>query len=70
MVKFSEIEYKRPDIEALKKAVEEATAKVLNAESYQEVRDAYYALQEREQADETMYTLAHVRNTISFMMVR
>ena len=64
-VKFSEIEYKRPDMEALKKALEEATAKVLNAKSYEEVRDAYYALQEREQADETMSTLAYVRNTIN-----
>ncbi|MCR5342122.1 MAG: M3 family oligoendopeptidase [Butyrivibrio sp.] len=65
MVKFSEIEYKRPDMEALKKALEDATAKIRDARSYQEVRDAYYLLQEYEQEVESMFTLAYVRNTIN-----
>ena len=64
-VKFSEIEYKRPDMEALKKAIEDATATILDAKSYQEVRDAYYSLQEYEQEVESMFTLAYVRNTIN-----
>ncbi len=65
MVKFSEIEYKRPHIEELKRVVEDATVKIRDAKSYQEVRDAYYALQERERMDDTMYTVAHIRNTIN-----
>ncbi len=65
MEKFSKLEYHRPDVEGLKKAIEEATAKIQNAKSYQDVRDAYYALQEREKVEESMYTLAHVRNTIN-----
>ncbi len=65
MEKFSKLEYHRPDVEGLKKAIEEATAKIQNAKSYQDVRDAYYTLQEREKVEESMYTLAHVRNTIN-----
>jgi M3 family oligoendopeptidase len=65
MEKFSKLEYHRPDVEGLKKAIEEATAKIQNAKSYQDVRDAYYALQEREKVEESMYTLAHIRNTIN-----
>ena len=65
MEKFSKLEYHRPDVEGLKKAIEEATEKIQNAKSYQDVRDAYYALQEREKVEESMYTLAHVRNTIN-----
>ncbi len=65
MVKFSEIEYQRPDVEALKKAIEDTTAKIRDAKSYQEVKDAYYSLQERDRIDESMFTLAYVRNTIN-----
>ena len=36
MVKFSEIEYQRPDVEALKKAIEDTTAKIRDAKSYQQ----------------------------------
>ena len=65
MVKFSEIEYQRPDMEGFKNAMEDAAAKIRDAESYQVVRDVYYAVQERQQAVETMFTLAYVRNTIN-----
>ena len=64
MIRFSEIEYQRPDIEALKTLVSEATQKVAEAKSVEEIRDAYFAVQETENAVDTMYTIAHIRNTI------
>lgn len=64
MIKFSEIKYQRPDIEALKACVVEATAKASEAASFEEIRDAYLELQEKEKAVDTMYTLASIRNTI------
>ena len=63
MIKFSEIRYERPDMDALKAAVEENTRKVREAKSFAEVREAYFAVQEKEEAADTMYVVAHVRNT-------
>ena len=64
MIRFSEMPYERPDMEALKAAVVESTRKVHEAKSSAEIREVYFALQEKEQAADTMYSLAHVRNTI------
>ena len=64
MIRFSEIRYERPDMDALKAAVEEATRKVRAAKSFAEVREAYFAVQEKEEAADSMYTVAHIRNTI------
>ena len=65
MIRFSEIEYRRPDMEALEAAVTEAARKVREAKSYREVRDAYFALQEKEMQADTMYTVCHIRNTVN-----
>ncbi|MBE5845417.1 MAG: M3 family oligoendopeptidase [Butyrivibrio sp.] len=65
MTKFSEIQYQRPDIEGLKTLISELTQKVKEAQSFEEVRDAYYTLQDREKETDTMYTVAYVRNTIN-----
>ena len=64
MIRFSEIAYQRPDMEALKTAVTEATRKVKAAGSYAEVREAYFAVQGKEQEADTMWTVCHVRNTV------
>ena len=64
MIRFSEMEYRRPDMEALKALVEEATRKVKEAGSSEEVKKAYFTLQEKELDADTMFTLAHIRNTI------
>ena len=64
MIRFSEIAYQRPDMEALKAAVAEATRKVKAAESYAEVREAYFAVQEKELEADTMWTVCYVRNTV------
>ena len=64
MERFSEIRYQRPDMEALKAAVEEAARKVREAKSAAEVREIYFAVQEQEKEADTMFTVCHVRNTI------
>ena len=64
MIRFSEIVYQRPDMNALKGAVEEAVRKVREAKSCAEVREAYFAVQEKEREADTMYTVCHIRNTI------
>ena len=63
-IRFSEIEYRRPDFEALKTFITESARKVREAGSFAEVRDAYYALQEMENEADSMYTVAHIRNTV------
>ena len=65
MEKFSDIAYQRPDIEALKKTIEEATGKVLNANAYSEVRDAYFTVQKQVEHVDTMFTVCYIRNTIN-----
>lgn len=65
MIRFNEIEYKRPDFEALKDLIIEAAGKVREAKSVAEVRDAYFKVQESENAADSMYTVAHIRNTIN-----
>ena len=64
MLKFSEMPYKRPDIEALKKAMAEATEKVKSAKSYEEVKDAYFDIQKQASTVYTLYSIASVRNTM------
>ncbi|MBO4653730.1 MAG: M3 family oligoendopeptidase [Lachnospiraceae bacterium] len=65
MIRFSEIQYQRPDVEALKALISEATQKVREAGNPGEIRDAYYAVQEMENTVDSMYTVAHIRNTIN-----
>ena len=65
MTKFSEIQYQRPDIEGLKTLISELTQKVKEAKNLEEVRDAYYTLQNKEKETDTMFTVAYVRNTIN-----
>lgn len=64
MIRFSEMPYRRPDAETLKAAREEAIRKVQEARSYAEVKEAYFALQEKELEAETLFCIAYVRNTI------
>jgi M3 family oligoendopeptidase len=64
MIRFREIRYQRPDMEALRETIEKAAVKVREAKSCAEIRDAYLAVQEEEKAADTMYTVCHIRNTI------
>ncbi len=64
MIDFRQMPYKRPDMEAMKRCIEETTAVMQNAKTYQEARAAFFALQEQEQQAATMMSLCSVRNTI------
>jgi len=64
VVKFSEMPYERPDVEGLKAALEQAAKQVREAKTYQEVRKAFFDVQERQNTAFTLYSIAHVRNTI------
>ena len=64
MSRFSEMPYERPDIEGLKKALEQATKQVAEAKNYSVFRDAYFEIQEKEKEVSTLYSIAHVRNTM------
>ena len=65
MVRFSEMRYERPDMEDLKAALANAAERVEKAEDYRDVRDTCFAVQDKRNAAETLYTIAHVRNTMN-----
>ena len=45
MVRFQDMPYVRPDMEALKAAYQETIEKLKSAASYEEARSAFFALQ-------------------------
>ena len=64
MVRFSEMPYERPDVEGLKAELERAAKRAAEAKDYQEVRSAFFDVQERQKTVDTLYTIAHVRSTM------
>ena len=64
MLKFKDMPYARPDVEELKKANKKAIEKLKNAASYEEAKQAYFDLQEKETQAGTMMSICSVRNTI------
>lgn len=64
MIQFGEMPYERPDVENLKETLLQAANQVENAKSYQEVRRVYFEVQEKEKEAFTLYSIAHVRNTM------
>lgn len=63
-MKFSEMPYARPDLEALRALAAETVAKLDGAKTAQEQLDAYAAWEKASNTTETMATLAYVRHTI------
>ena len=63
-MKFSEMPYARPDLEALRALAAETVAKLDGAKTAQEQLDAYAAWAKAINTVETMSTLAYVRHTI------
>ena len=57
--------YKRPDIEGLKRTMTKATEKVIHAQSYAKVREAFFDVQDKYDEGETLYTIASIRNTMN-----
>ena len=64
MVKFSEMKYERPDIEAAKQTLIELTRRLKEAASYEEARAVFMESAEGSKHLQTMATLVSVRNSI------
>ena len=64
ILEFQKMPYERPDMEKLTDALERAINGLRNADSYQEARNAFFALQEQESQAGTMFSICSVRNTI------
>ena len=65
MVRFSDMPYERPDMEALKTSLEAAARRVTEASCFAEVRDAYFEVQELRKEVFTRFSIASVRNTMN-----
>ena len=64
-MKFSQIEYRRVDMEALKEKLAELTAQLKNAENFEAAEQAYLAVEELEgMTIRTMRTVAQIRRDI------
>ena len=64
-MKFTEMPYQRPDVAALKAAMEDAAAKIANASGAQEQIDAFEAYTAESVQWNTLQSLAYVRNTVN-----
>ena len=64
-MKFTEMPYQRPDVAALKAAMEDAAAKIANASGVQEQIDAFEAYTAESVQWNTLQSLAYVRNTVN-----
>lgn len=64
METFSKIEYKRPDMGAMKKKLKTLLNKLKKAKSYDEARAAYLASEKESGHLETSYVVASIRNTL------
>ncbi len=62
---FDTIEYHRPDVAAVEEEVKKLTEELRNATSYEQVRDIILRSDAVTEDMETMYTVAHVRNTLN-----
>ena len=64
MVKFSEMPYKRPDLEAMKSQLSELVSRLKAAKSYPEAKAVFLEMQEVDGHIDTQATLASVRHSI------
>ncbi len=63
-MKFSEMPYKRPDPEQIKRSFRDYTEQLKNAKSYEEAKAVFLAYEEWYKIDSTTSTLAYVRQSI------
>ena len=62
---FDKIEYVRPDIDKAEELCKEYTAKLRAAKSYEEVKQIILDYDKSGEEMETMFTVAHIRNTLN-----
>ena len=65
MEKFKDLEYKRPDLNALKKDVAAMLRQFKKAQTFEEADEAFLKMQRVMEAVSTQYTIAYVRNTMN-----
>ena len=63
-MKFSEMSYKRPDLDAVKAQLKDLVAGLANAQDYAQAKAVFLKKEEAESHIGTLSTLAHVRHTI------
>ena len=63
-MKFSEMPYERPDLDAVKKQYSALTEQLKAAESYAAAKETFLAKQELDKQIQTLSTLSHVRHSI------
>ncbi|MBQ4383780.1 MAG: M3 family oligoendopeptidase [Firmicutes bacterium] len=64
MIRFQEMPYIRPDMEAMKPLYVRTIDALKNASTYEEARKAFFDLQEQDEQASTMMSICSVRNTI------
>ena len=64
MVKFSEMKYQRPDLDALKQEMGQLVEQLKAADSYQAAREVFLRKEELGRHIQTMSTLANIRHSI------
>ncbi|MBP3759194.1 MAG: M3 family oligoendopeptidase, partial [Firmicutes bacterium] len=64
MWKFSELEYKRPDMDVLVEKLKKATEMVKNASSGEEVYDILMKTEEESKELSTLFTIVSIRHTL------
>ena len=65
MDKFKDLEYKRPDLAALKKDVAAMLKQFKKAQTFEEADETFLKMQRVMEAVSTQYTIAYVRNTMN-----
>ena len=64
MIKFSQMKYERPDLEALKNRYSDFTKRLKEAGSYEEARAVFLEKEELDKHTDTQSTLASIRHSI------
>ena len=64
MIKFSEMKYERPDVEAAKQKLAELTERLKNAESYEQAKAIFLEMEAENRHYGTMVTLCSIRHSI------
>ena len=65
MEKFSEIQYVRPDFEAIEKSLDACTQKMTEAETYAQARQTFLDFEKILEDAYTMMTLVHIRHDVN-----
>ena len=65
MLKFSEMKYERPDLDALKKEAAELTEKLVNAGSFEQADEVFLEMEKSTRSIETQATIAQIRHDIN-----